>query len=189
MFENAREFDAADPLEKAILDSAEAEGLVIWSRNADWGDVTERQLVAVVAGPQGPELFCARAWPAALNSGVIVRLDLRCKVEDACRPFLSKSADALPRIGDLHSRDSYDVAVAHIVGAQAGCLWRSADTKSAVFLLRTRAEDGRKNLAVATAESTRATGGTKANAELHLTVPVDEFAAWVQATFGARLIP
>lgn len=175
------DFETGDRLETAIVDQLESEGLALWRRDHVWsdGETRERQLAGVIAGEEGPELFLASAW-TTWGDTVNVRVHLRVPVEDACRRFLPGTGEFAARA--LHMPDSYDAAVAAAGGSRTKYIAREADGNSAVYVLRLEPDGtGGKRIAVATAD--RKDGKTLAS--LGFEAPVNEFAAWAAAEFGA----
>ena len=145
--EAAREFDHGHEGERAILAELDSEGMVLFSRDIEWGNITERQLVAVVAGADGPDLVCASAWPASFGGGMLARIDVRCPVEAACRRFLS--GDGEPRARKLGHTDS---GVAAAFDPRTTSIWSSSTASGkiqSIYLLRVPTGSG-PSLVVAT---------------------------------------
>ncbi|WP_041357971.1 hypothetical protein [Nitrobacter hamburgensis] len=173
-----REIDYAHPGERAIFDEMRSEGLVLFSRDISWSGVEERQIVAVVAAAEGPALVCARSWPPLTGDGMIIRIDLRCRVEDACRLFLS--ADGIPAARPLVPHTDAGI-VAKYRGATA--IWRqgiAGDLIQTVYLLRIRRSTG-PELVVA---SDTVTGGRSEVVE-HGRVETGRLREWAAEIFGA----
>lgn len=180
LLSQAREIDYANLAERAIFrDGLEAEGLVLFDRDIRWGGKTERQVVAVVAGKDGPELVCARAFPPTLGEGMITRIDLACPVKAACKRFLS--AESLPSAQRLTPHT--DAGIVGSYPEEVTYLWRqgiSGETLQTIYLLRVPSEDGH-DLIVA---SDTVEGG-KSIVEEHGRVSAKALLEWANATFEA----
>lgn len=138
----AREIDYAHPAERGIFrDDLEAEGLVLFARDIRWGDKDERQVVAVVAGKDGPELVCARAFPPPLGDGMITRIDLACSLKSACKRFLS--GESFPWAHRLTPHT--DAGIVATYPDEVTYLWRqgiAGEKLQTIYLLRLPSSGG-----------------------------------------------
>ena len=178
LLSQAREIDYAHPAERAIFrDALEAEGLVLFSRDIGWGGKTERQIVAVVAGKDGPELVCARAFPPTLGEGMITRIDLACPVKAACKRFLSSDGEPSAQRLTPHT----DAGIVGSYPEEVTYLWRqgiAGASLQTIYLLRLPSSGGH-DLIVA---SDTVEGGKSTVVE-HGRVSTSALLEWASETF------
>lgn len=182
MRNETRDFDATDPLEKAISAAIADEGLVVWSVDHKPGAQRQRHLVAVVAGPDGPDLVCARAWRGTLGE-VFSRIDLRAPVEAACRRWLPAARGSGLGLSELVPHLPDDIALAQAAGDSTRVLWKSSNGETSVYLVRMSPPGQEKELAAATSEK----HDGKWSAKLHFSLSLTSFNEWAAAEFGPAL--
>ena len=179
-----REIDYAHPGERSIFDGElRAEGLVLHSREITWSDKVERQILAVVAGEDGPQLIGARTWPASFGGEVITRIDLNCSVEGACKRFLA--ADTDPRALTLTPHT--DVGILAAYPGRITYLWRSgiqSDAMHTIYLLR---QAGPEGIDLILASDTVRNG--KSEVVEHGRVSANRLREWANETFELAAAP
>lgn len=178
------EFDLADPRETGVERMLGSEGLVLWRRDFVWksGDVNERHVAGVVAGEDGPELFMASAW-ITWGTELNVRVHARIPLHAAVANRLASTGAAAAQRFHLHPHGDYDNATAALFGPDARYLSRTANTKDAVYLVRSRGETG-SVLSIVT--STRHDDGAY-SARTEWTEDGGTILEWARGEFGPSL--
>lgn len=178
LLSQAREIDYGNPAEKAIFETdLQAEGLVLVAHDIEWGGKVERQIVGVVAGRDGPELVCARAFPST-SGDMITRVDLSYPVSDACKRFLS--SETSPRALSLTPHT--DKGIVEAYPGRVTYLWRqgiAGESLHTIYLLRLPSAGGH-DLVVA---SDTVKDGESTVVE-HGRVSTTALLEWANETFG-----
>jgi len=180
-----KEFDWSNALESALADVIQSEGIILWHLDRP-GETRSRDIIGVVAGPSGQELFCANVTLTD-GSTPYIRVGYRHGLDETLSRHLSADPNAEPRIDRLEpERIPADAALEKAVGSRLGAIWSNVDQRFGSYLLRgpfgSREE---KRLIIATCER----HGSKYSVEICVDLPFDEFRSTVEGEFTTRAEP
>lgn len=177
---SGRDFDLKDRFEKAVYDTLNEEGQIVFSHMSDHAG-PRLDLIAVIATCEGHDLVLGTAWhPRPTDEHLQVRIRSRLPVEVACARYMpAYNADGRRIVDVLERRmGGSDAHVIDAFGDHVKYLMREAYTKDASYLLRVKGDsDEEARLVAAYADS-------DGNITVGFDVPASEFQDWVRATFG-----
>lgn len=180
---SGRDFDLKDRFEKAIYDTLNEEGQIVFSQMSELG-MPRLDGIAVVATCDGHDLVMGTAWHAyPSDEHLQVRLRSRLPVEVACARYMPAYDSEGHRVIDVLER-RMGVSDAHVIDAYGDgvkYIFREANINDASYLLRAKVDGLEEPRLIA------AYASSAGDVAVGFDVPVSEFQEWVTATFGPSL--